>query len=401
MMFPLDSLLLEQRELGLVVAVACGFAFGFVLERAGFGQASKLVSQFYGDDMTVFKVMFGAIATTAAGMAVLAGLGLVDFAAIAASATSSTWLVPLALAGFLLGVGFITAGYCPGTSLVAAASGNLDGAVTFVGVIGGTLLYSELQPAMGGFPDMTDLGQLYLWQLTGLPIPVLAALVALLAIASFVGAEKLERIFSARHHIDVGPAAERWPLRPRRVAFATLSGVAAAALVGLAVPAAAPAAAKRQAEALPVAAVADKLLDEPWKVRVLDLRDPAACAKQRLPGAECVGPKGVAKLGLADDTSDRLVLLAQDATAAVPAEVLAYPGPVAVIAGGYAAWTAYALTAPALPGPKASAQQRQDYSRRAGLYAALTGTAQAAPPPPSSAAPGGAKKKKKGGGCSG
>ncbi len=401
MMFPLDTLLLEQRELGLVVAVACGFGFGFVLERAGFGQASKLVSQFYGDDMTVFKVMFGAIATTTAGMALLAAFGVVDFAAIAASATSSTWLIPLAVAGFLLGVGFITAGYCPGTSLVAAASGNLDGVVTFLGVIGGTLIYSELQPAMGSFPDMTDQGQMYLWQLTGLPIPVLALLVVLMAIGCFVGAEKLEKIFSAKQKISVEPVAERWPVQPRRVAFATMAGVAVASLVGLAMPVAAPAAAKRQAEALTPAQVADRVLQEPWKVRVLDLRAAADCAKERVPGAECVGPKGLAKLALADDTSDRLVLLAQDATAAVPAEALAYPGPVAVIAGGYAAWKGYALTAPALPGAKATEQQRQDYSRRAGLYSALTGTAQAAPPPPSSGGPAGGKKKKKGGGCSG
>ena len=36
-MLPFQSLVAEHRELGLVVAVLLGFAFGFVLERAGFG----------------------------------------------------------------------------------------------------------------------------------------------------------------------------------------------------------------------------------------------------------------------------------------------------------------------------------------------------------------------------
>jgi len=59
MIFPI----LPAHELGLVFAVVSGFGFGFVLERAGFGRAQKLVGQFYGYDMSVFKVMFSAVVT--------------------------------------------------------------------------------------------------------------------------------------------------------------------------------------------------------------------------------------------------------------------------------------------------------------------------------------------------
>jgi hypothetical protein len=62
MMFPFDTLLTTHHQLGLLTALALGFAFGFVLERAGFGRADKLAAQFYLYDMTVFKVMFAAIA---------------------------------------------------------------------------------------------------------------------------------------------------------------------------------------------------------------------------------------------------------------------------------------------------------------------------------------------------
>ena len=44
-----------------VIFALIGFSFGFVLEMAGFGNSKKLAAQFYFKDMTVLKVMFGAI----------------------------------------------------------------------------------------------------------------------------------------------------------------------------------------------------------------------------------------------------------------------------------------------------------------------------------------------------
>jgi hypothetical protein len=55
-------------ETSLVVAFLVGIGFGFALERAGFGSAKKLVSQFYLDDLAVFKVMFTAIVTAMLGV---------------------------------------------------------------------------------------------------------------------------------------------------------------------------------------------------------------------------------------------------------------------------------------------------------------------------------------------
>ena len=54
---------------GLLVGTLVGFAFGFVLERAGFGNAKNLAAQFYLTDTRVLKVMFSAIATACAGLA--------------------------------------------------------------------------------------------------------------------------------------------------------------------------------------------------------------------------------------------------------------------------------------------------------------------------------------------
>ena len=53
---------------GLLLGTLVGFAFGFVLERAGFGNAKNLAAQFYLTDTRVLKVMFSAIATACAGI---------------------------------------------------------------------------------------------------------------------------------------------------------------------------------------------------------------------------------------------------------------------------------------------------------------------------------------------
>ncbi|NTV89899.1 MAG: HAMP domain-containing histidine kinase, partial [Clostridiales bacterium] len=58
MMAPLLKYGVFGSEVSLVFAFLIGLGFGFALERAGFGSARKLVSQFYLDDMAVFKVMF-------------------------------------------------------------------------------------------------------------------------------------------------------------------------------------------------------------------------------------------------------------------------------------------------------------------------------------------------------
>src|SRR5512140_4007120 len=147
MTFPFESLANGSRELGLVVAVLIGVGFGFVLERAGFGRATKLAAQFYLRDLTVFKVMFTAIVTAMLGLVVTAAFGLANLREISESIASWTYVWPMLAGGFVLGVGFIVSGYCPGTSLVAAASGKIDGLMTVLGVVLGSILYSELQPA--------------------------------------------------------------------------------------------------------------------------------------------------------------------------------------------------------------------------------------------------------------
>ncbi len=225
MTFPIESLSDERRALGMLVAVVMGVAFGFVLERAGFGRAEKLVGQFYGTDMTVLKVMFTAIVTAMLGAVVLSGVGVFDLAEVQLGYPTYLW--PMIVGGFALGVGFAVSGYCPGTSVVAAASGKLDGLATVGGVALGSILYAEVEPALGQFPNSGRLGSFTLSSWIGVPEPVVAVLVVAMAIAAFLGAERIERLLGGRV-AEPGPA--------RKLVFATFIALAVLAVATLALP---------------------------------------------------------------------------------------------------------------------------------------------------------------------
>jgi uncharacterized membrane protein YedE/YeeE len=186
-----DALSGTPRAVGLAVAVGVGIAFGFVLERGGFGRAQKLVGQFYGTDMTVLKVMFTGIVTAMLGAVLLSGAGLLDLEAVQFNYPTFLW--PMIAGGLLLGAGFVVSGYCPGTSFVAAASGKLDGVATVGGVIAGSLLYAELEPSMGGLQSSGKLGVFTLSQLLHVRPATVAALAVAVAIGAFLAAEKIER----------------------------------------------------------------------------------------------------------------------------------------------------------------------------------------------------------------
>ncbi len=178
---------------GLLTATLIGLAFGFWLERAGFGSSRKLTAIFYLRDFAVLKVMFTAIATAAVGIAVLSAFGAVELNAIYRPAT---YLWPQIVGGLLFGAGFVVGGYCPGTSLVGLASGKLDAAFFFIGALAGSLLFAAAYPALANFAVSGAHGVSSLSELLGLSRGALAVLVAIVALGAFLAAERIERRFS-------------------------------------------------------------------------------------------------------------------------------------------------------------------------------------------------------------
>jgi hypothetical protein len=327
---------------------------------------------------------------------------VVELRALGESAVSATYIWSMLIGGLLLGAGFIISGYCPGTSAVAASSGNLDGLFTFIGVILGSLLYAEAYPLLGKLSGLGDMGQVFLYDVFGVPAPLLAIGITLMALAMFLGAEKVERIMARRSGDDAALAAQA--PRPRRFAFGALGAVALLALGTLALPAAPRAAMGGKAAVGRIAQeqLAHRVLEEPWTLRILDLRARKSCEKKRIPGAECVPLETLPKLGLPYTAGERdLILVASNGRTLteVPDAARRYPGKALLLVGGFDGWRSYALTKPRVPAASAGPQELEDYRFRAALHSAMTGRK---PPPPAPA--GGVKyapkrRKKKGGGC--
>lgn len=182
-------------EISLLVAFAIGIGFGFFLERAGFGSAKKLTSQFYLNDLAVFKVMFTAIVTAMLGLFYLSWLGFVDLSLVY---LSPTYLWPQIVGGLLLGIGFVVGGYCPGTSAVAMATGRIDAVVFGDGILFGIFAFGEIFPAITGFFYSGEMGELTLPQLFGLPYGLVVFAVVLMALGGFWGAEAVERLLARK-----------------------------------------------------------------------------------------------------------------------------------------------------------------------------------------------------------
>jgi hypothetical protein len=197
---PLDSYGLVPEGAVFFIAIAIGLAFGFLLERAGFGSAPKLAAVFYFYDMAVLKVMLTAIVTASVGLWALSAAGVLDLAEIYLVPTN---LVPQFVGGLLLGAGFIIGGYCPGTSFVGMATGRVDALVYGLGLMAGLAAFAEVFPAIEGFTRLTDLGRITLPELLGQPRGLLTAALAVLAVAAFGLAAWLERRFAANRPSNV------------------------------------------------------------------------------------------------------------------------------------------------------------------------------------------------------
>ncbi len=173
----------------LTLAVVLGFFFGFFLERAGFSSALKLTAQFYFKDWSVLKVMFTAIVVAMLGIAYLAAIGWLDMSQVF---VPPTFIWPQIVGGLLLGAGFIVGGYCPGTSVAAAAVGKLDAVLFIIGIFIGIFLFGAGVPHFAEFNDSGSLGALTLPALLNVNSPLIVLAVALIAIGAFWAAEKSE-----------------------------------------------------------------------------------------------------------------------------------------------------------------------------------------------------------------
>lgn len=270
MPFPLALESLVGKPLMFVIFGLIGFAFGFVLEISGFGNSKKLAAQFYFKEVTVLKVMFTAIIVAMVLLFSAIGLGWLDYNAIW---VNPTYLWSGIVGGLIMGVGFIIGGFCPGTSLVAAATLKIDGIFFVVGVLAGIFLFGETERYYDQWWNGSNYGRLTIMDWLDLPTGVVVVGVVLLALFMFWGGEQLERLIGGRN-LKAEP-------KLRYVGAAGLIAVAVAVLLlgepdavrkwSWLAPTKAPALANREVQ-IPAAELLTSLADDRLRVVMLDVR---------------------------------------------------------------------------------------------------------------------------------
>lgn len=175
---------------GLIVALIVGFFFGLFLERGGLGNPHKLTGVFYLRDFAVPKAMFTAILVASCGLYLLGDLKLLDIGKI--------WIVPTyfwpqIVGGALFGLGYLVAGYCPGTAVAALAGGRIDALVAIFGMIAGSFLFAVVYPVLETFYTSSGMGTATLPEILGVNHWVVIALVVLMAGTMFYIIERFEK----------------------------------------------------------------------------------------------------------------------------------------------------------------------------------------------------------------
>jgi len=186
-----------------IVYLVIGFAFGYVLEISGFGKSTKLAAQFYFKELTVLKVMFTAIVVGMLGVFLSTALGVLDYNLVW---VNPTYLWPGIVGGLIMGVGFIVGGFCPGTSLVSAATGKLDGIFFVLGVFFGIFLFGETVGLFEDFWNSSFMGRFTLMELFNTSTGVIVIGVTIMALAAFFFAEQAEKFIGGMNLAQFG----RW-----------------------------------------------------------------------------------------------------------------------------------------------------------------------------------------------
>ncbi len=135
-------------EWNYVIALIIGIAFGYILEAAGFSTSRKLAGVFYGYDFVVLRVFFTAALTAMLGLAFFGYFGWLDLDNIY---INPYYIGPAIVGGAVMGLGFIIGGFCPGTSVSAAAIGKVDAWFFLGGVLLGALIFDLAYPLYKDF----------------------------------------------------------------------------------------------------------------------------------------------------------------------------------------------------------------------------------------------------------
>ena len=171
-----------SNNLNFIVALVIGILFGAILEQAGFSTSKKLVGLFYGYDFTVLRVFFTAGLVAMIGVMGLAHFGLFDMSLVY---INPTFLWSAIIGGLIMGLGFVVGGFCPGTSVCAAAIGKIDAMIFIVGAFLGVIVFAEGYPLFEPLYKAANLGSPRFFETLGMSQNVFAFIFIVVGLFSF------------------------------------------------------------------------------------------------------------------------------------------------------------------------------------------------------------------------
>lgn len=387
MNFPFNAFHEIGLDATLLLSLLIGFGFGFMLENGGFGSSKILAGIFYGKDWRVLKVMFSAIVTAMLGLYAVQGMGWIAMDQIA---FRPTYLGGQIVGGLLLGFGFVTAGYCPGTSVVGIVSGKLDAVFAMVGMLLGIGVFEEAYSTFAGVRDWGDMGIVSLSDWMGISNGYIVLMVVAMAVTAFSVVGYFERKSSK----------QALPKRAFASVGATVVGAALVAVVQFAGPGDARAMGVAEltphAPTLEAVELAALTVEGRNDYLLIDLR--AVDAEVELPGAWSVEGETLTNQRTCPELPTDRRLIVVDANDQGHARKVAFALrqrglDAVVLAGGVAAWSSEVLA------EDANAAAAQSY--RMMMFGGSPILDGAAPPPlPKKNAAPPSRKGKKDGGCS-
>jgi hypothetical protein len=176
-------------EFNLMVALIVGVGFGYALEQAGFSSSRKLVGLFYGYDFTVLKVFFTAGVTAMTGVLLMGHLGMLNLDIIY---INPMFVQSAIVGGLIMGAGFIMGGFCPGTSICAAAVGRIDAMMFIGGSMIGILLFTENFTLLEPLFNAGSMGRITIHEVLGISPELFGILLAIVAIIAFLVTNRIE-----------------------------------------------------------------------------------------------------------------------------------------------------------------------------------------------------------------
>jgi uncharacterized protein len=133
--------------MSIVEALAIGFCFGWLLEKAGLARYERIANIYRFRDLAVLKFLLSALVVGALGIRVSIALGLAISVPIPA-----TFLLGNFAGGLIFGVGMALSGFCPGTIAAGIGEGRLDYLIAgSLGLLAGALAFGACYPHVFSF----------------------------------------------------------------------------------------------------------------------------------------------------------------------------------------------------------------------------------------------------------